>query len=186
MVTLVAVLAYTIDFFILPNLGLDSNLKSLTFLMFMSWASYFIVGGKIKNTFSHLGTQIIGAIVAVIMLTLGQKLEMMIGGEIGRFFGPAIGLLIFNSTLIYFEKIKKLNYVSIIFIGASAFYALYGLSGMGLEDQLHFGFTLKGNFHLLGVNILYMSLGTLLGFISVNLRGIVDKHVNKIPYDGLQ
>lgn len=144
---------------LLSTVVLPATNKGFGWLAFQAWALYFVAGCNVKGGIKTFLAYLVG---------VGASIAIMVGAGwmngLGFWAVPA-SLLIFVIPVICLEKIKWLDFIPGIFIGAGAFFAF-----MTYVPEASFGTAAV-------TEMIYCTLGLLWGWITVTLRTMYEKAV---------
>ncbi len=161
---MVAVLAFTlqiVDQLLSPIMPPDGN-KGFAWIAFQAWAVYFFAGGTLKGGVKSFLGYVMGILASISIMLLAGKFA---GLELGFFAVPgALGLIVI--PVMCLEKIKILDLIPALFIGAGAFFVF-----MSYVPNATFGtaaFT----------ELVYCVIGLFYGVATVFLRGQYEAMIN--------
>jgi len=131
-------------------------------IAFQSWAMYFLAGCNIPGAIKTLIGYIMGIIASIAIIVLGSGQFAGLG-----FFAFPLAVLLVVIPVIFLEKVKWLDFIPAIFVGAGAFFAF-----MSYVPNASFVIAAK-------TELIYCVLGLLYGYITVSLRGAYEKKISK-------
>ena len=131
-------------------------------IAFQAWAMYFLAGCDIKGGIKTLLGYVMGIIASIVIMVLGSGQFAGLG-----FFAFPLAVLIVVIPVIFLEKVKWLDFIPAIFVGAGAFFAF-----MSYVPNASFAIAAK-------TELIYCVLGLVYGYITVSLRGAYEKKVSK-------
>jgi hypothetical protein len=105
---------------------------------------------------------IMGIVASIAIMMLGGKLAGM------GFYAVPIAVFLVVIPVIFLEKVKWLDFIPAIFIGAGAFFAF-----MSYVPNATFAVAAK-------TEIIYCLLGLGYGYITILIRGAYEKKVSKV------
>lgn len=161
----VAVLAGVVDMItnVMQASGFVSSATSLTFITFICWASYFLLGANLKGAWSGLLGFTVGIGSAILMEILA---EVFIGkGMDVNLLGIPLAVFAVVIFMCLFEKVPYFNNVAAIFLGTGMFFGI-----MGIPDMAAKGFATVA----LG-ELVYGALGFAAGWVTIAIRIAVEK-----------
>ena len=130
-------------------------------IAFQAWAMYFLAGCDVKGGLKTLLGYVMGIVASVAIMVLGGKFS-----ELG-FYAFPIAVFLVVIPVIFLEKVKWLDFIPAIFIGAGAFFAF-----MSYVPNATFTTATK-------TELIYCILGLFYGYVTVKLRGTYENRVNK-------
>lgn len=137
-----------------------STNRGFSWLAFQAWALYFVAGCTVKGGIKTFLAYVVG-VAASIVIMIGAGWMNGLG-----FWAVPASLLIFVIPVICLEKVKWLDFIPGIFIGAGAFFAFMT-------------YVPNASFENAAVTeMIYCSLGLLWGWMTVTLRTKYEKAVN--------
>lgn len=93
-----------------------------TFAGFLSWATFFACGGKLKGLQTTLLSNFSGVFWGFIILKIAGVLTPMVGGNAGLGIGVAIGA----AAMCWQAKISWLAFIPGAFVGCATYFATSG------------------------------------------------------------
>ncbi len=129
-------------------------------IAFQAWAMYFLAGCDLKGGLRTLIGYIMGIVASIAIMVLGGKFAGM------GFYAVPIAVFLVVIPVIFLEKVKWLDFVPAIFIGAGAFFAF-----MSYVPNATFAVAAK-------TELIYCVLGLIYGYITIALRGAYEKKVS--------
>lgn len=129
-------------------------------IAFQAWAMYFLAGCDIKGGIRTLIGYVMGIVASIAIMILGGKF-----GDMG-FYAFPIAVFIVVIPVIFLEKVKWMDFIPAIFVGAGAFFAF-----MSYVPNATFATATK-------TELIYCVLGLFYGYITVSLRGFYEKKVS--------
>ena len=140
--------------------GVDAGGPGLiTWIAFQAWAMYFLAGCDLKGGIKTLIGYIVGIVASIAIMVLGGKLAGM------GFYAVPLAILVIVIPVIFLEKVKWLDFIPAIFVGAGAFFAF-----MSYVPNATFAIAAK-------TEIIYCLLGLFYGYITIAIRGAYEKKV---------
>ena len=130
-------------------------------IAFQAWAMYFLAGCDLKGGLKTLLGYISGIIASIAIMVLGGKFAGM------GFYAVPIAVFVVVIPVIMLEKVKWLDFIPAIFVGAGAFFAF-----MSYVPNATFAIATT-------TELIYCVLGLVYGYITVTLRGAYEKKVSK-------
>lgn len=109
-----------IDILIANKLYVNS-FGSFTWIAFIAWSMYFLVGGNKKNAFRAFNGFLIGILFATFMILSTSKLSLYLG----VYAIPVISLITIPFMTSFEKATEMLSSTPSIFIGSSVFFAFY-------------------------------------------------------------
>lgn len=131
-------------------------------IAFQAWAMYFLAGCDLKGGLKTLLGYVMGIVASIAIMMLGGKLAGM------GFYAVPIAVFLVVIPVIFLEKVKWLDFIPAIFIGAGAFFAF-----MSYVPDATFAIAAK-------TELIYCLLGLGYGYITILLRGAYEKKVSKV------
>lgn len=131
-------------------------------IAFQAWAMYFLAGGDLKGGLRSLLGYISGIVASIAIMVLGGKL-----GGLG-FYAVPVAIFIVVIPVIMLERVKWLDFIPAIFVGAGAFFAFMSY----VPDATFATATVT--------ELIYCVLGLVYGYITVSLRGAYEKKVGVV------
>ena len=161
----VAALAGLVDLLtnLLQGAGIIATDASLTFISFICWATYFLLGANVKGAWSGLLGFIVGIIAAILMFVLVGVFAGK-GMDVSRIAIP-LAVFVLVIPMLLFEKIPPFNNVAAIFLGTGMFFGLMGTPAIGAK-----GFMVAAMGELL-----YAAIGFAAGWITIAIRVAIEK-----------
>lgn len=133
-------------------------------IVFISWALYFLAGGTLSGGGKSIAGWIAGILAAAGIILLGGWLVSFKGLMADAGFPIAVGVIAF--VVILFEKVKFLDYIPAWFLAAGSLFALSNMAG---QNDLWVNMLI-----VLGAG----AAGQLYGWVTVFLRGLYSKKVS--------
>jgi hypothetical protein len=130
-------------------------------IAFQAWAMYFLAGCDIKGGLRTLLGYVMGIAASIAIMVLGGKFAGM------GFYAFPIAVFIVVIPVIFLEKVKWLDFIPAIFVGAGAFFAF-----MSYVPNATFTTATK-------TELIYCVVGLVYGYITVSLRGAYEKKMSK-------
>jgi hypothetical protein len=130
-------------------------------IAFQAWAMYFLAGCDLKGGLRTLIGYVMGIVASIAIMVLGGKLAVM------GFYAVPVAVFVVVIPVIFLEKVKWLDFVPAIFIGAGAFFAF-----MSYVPDATFAIAAK-------TELIYCFLGLFYGYITILIRGAYEKKVSK-------
>jgi len=130
-------------------------------IAFQSWAMYFLAGCDLKGGIRTLIAYVLGIVASVAIMLFGG----MFSG-LGFYAGP-VAVFLVAIPVLFLEKVKWLDFIPAIFIGAGAFFAF-----MLYVPNATFGIAAL-------TELIYCVLGLFYGYLTIVLRGAYEKKVTK-------
>lgn len=130
-------------------------------IAFQAWAMYFLAGCDLKGGLRTLIGYVMGIVASIAIMVLGGKLAGM------GFYAVPVAVFVVVIPVIFLEKVKWLDFVPAIFIGAGAFFAF-----MSYVPDATFAIAAK-------TELIYCFLGLFYGYITILIRGAYEKKVSK-------
>lgn len=130
-------------------------------IAFQAWAMYFLAGCDLKGGLKTLIGYILGIVASIAIMTLGANFAG------AGFYAFPIAVFLVVIPVIFLEKVKWLDFIPAIFIGAGAFFAF-----MSYVPDATFAIATT-------TELIYCVLGLFYGYITILLRGAYEKKVNK-------
>jgi len=131
-------------------------------IAFQAWAMYFLAGCDLKGGLRTLLGYIMGIVASIAIMVLGGKLAGM------GFYAVPVAIFVVVIPVIFLEKVKWLDFIPAIFIGAGAFFAFMSY----VPDAT---FTIAAT-----TELIYCVLGLFYGYITIFIRGAYEKKVTKV------
>ena len=132
-------------------------------IAFQSWAMYFLAGCTIEGGIKTLIGYVMGILASIAIMVLGSGQFSGFG-----FFAFPLAVLLVVIPVIFLEKIKWLDFIPAIFVGAGAFFAF-----MSYVPNANFIIATK-------TELIYCVLGLIYGYITVTLRSVYERKVAKV------
>ncbi len=129
-------------------------------IAFQAWAMYFLAGCDLKGGLRTLIGYVMGIVASIAIMVLGGKFAGM------GFYAVPVAVFLVVIPVIFLEKVKWLDFVPAIFIGAGAFFAF-----MSYVPNATFAVAAK-------TELIYCVLGLFYGYITIALRGAYEKKVS--------
>jgi hypothetical protein len=130
-------------------------------IAFQAWAMYFLAGCDLKGGIRTLIGYVMGIVASIAIMVLGGKLAGM------GFYAVPAAVFVVVIPVIFLEKVKCLDFVPAIFIGAGAFFAF-----MSYVPDATFAIAAK-------TELIYCVLGLFYGYITILIRGDYEKKVSE-------
>lgn len=128
---------------------------------FQAWAMYFLAGGDWKGGLKTLLGYVVGILASIAIMVLGGNFAGM------GFYAVPLAIFIVVIPVIFLEKVKWLDFIPAIFIGAGAFFAF-----MSYVPDATFAIAAT-------TELIYCVLGLFYGYITILIRGAYEKRVTK-------
>jgi hypothetical protein len=132
-----------------------------SWIAFQAWAMYFLAGCDLKGGLKTLIGYVIGIVASIAIMVLGSSFAGM------GFYALPLAVFLVVIPVILLEKVKWLDFIPAIFIGAGAFFAF-----MSYVPDATFAIAAK-------TEIIYCLLGLGYGYITILLRTAYEKKVSK-------
>lgn len=129
-------------------------------IAFQAWAMYFLAGCDLKGGLKTLIGYVLGIVASIAIMTLGSTFAG------AGFYAVPIAVFVVVIPVIFLEKVKWLDFIPAIFIGAGAFFAF-----MSYVPDATFAIAAT-------TELIYCVLGLFYGFMTILLRGAYEKKVN--------
>lgn len=153
---------------LLQGFGIITTEASLTFITFISWAAYFLLGANLKGAFSGILGIIVGISAAILMFLLVGVFATN-GLDVATVAIP-LAVFVLVIIMLLFEKVPYFNNVAAIFLGTGMFFGLMGIPAVAAEGYL-----------MVAVGeLLYASIGFAAGWFTIAIRIAVEKSGSKI------
>ncbi|THD31491.1 MAG: DUF1097 domain-containing protein [Flavobacterium johnsoniae] len=115
------------SFFQALTLGILAGMASLitflsdlpTWILFLGWTSYFLFGQKTKSFFYVYTQQLIGVLLAILIIYLGNFLSERLGSQ---WFHCSVFVILFS--VFYVTKLKVFNDLTAYFLGMIIWFGL--------------------------------------------------------------
>lgn len=130
-------------------------------IAFQAWAMYFLAGCDLKGGLKTFLGYVMGIIASIAIMSLGSNFSEM------GFYAFPVAVFIVVIPVIFLEKVKWLDFIPAIFVGAGAFFAF-----MSYVPNATFVTSTK-------TELIYCVLGLIYGYVTVSLRGAYEKKVEK-------
>lgn len=128
-------------------------------IAFQAWAMYFLAGCDLKGGLKTLLGYVSGIVASIAIMVLGGKFAGM------GFYAVPIAIVIVVIPVIWLEKVKWLDFIPAIFIGAGAFFAFMS-------------YVPNATFTTAAITeLIYCVLGLFYGYITILIRGAYEKKV---------
>ena len=129
-------------------------------IAFQAWAMYFLAGCNIKGGIRTFLGYVSGIVASIAIMELGKAL----GGPLGYWaFPAAVGIIVV--PVICLEKVKWLDFVPSIFVGAGVFFGFMTY----IKDATYGGAAVS--------ELFYCLFGLVFGYITVVFRGWYEARV---------
>ena len=149
-IAILAAILQVIDQLLVGVLPIANN--GFGWIAFQNWALYFLAGSTAKGGLKSLIGAATGVVASILIISFAGVL-----GSIG-FWAVPTSILILVGPVIWLEKVKWLDFVPSIFIGAGVFFAL-----MNYWDNTTFAISAQ-------ITLLYTAIGLVFGYVTVELR----------------
>lgn len=156
----IGVLAGIVDLItnVLQSSGIIAAAGSLTFVSFITWATYFLIGANPKAAGKALASMAAGILGAILMFSLVGVFAGA-GMDVGLLAIPlAVTIGIF--LLLFLEKVPLVNNIAAVFLGTAMFFGLMGAPAIAKTGSWITG---------LG-ELLYAVIGFVAGWLTVLIR----------------
>jgi len=161
----IAVLAGLVD--LVTNLiqasGFVTASASLTFVTFIVWASYFLLGANPKSAVSGFLGIFAGILAAIGMFVLTGVFAGA-GMAVGLIAIP-LAVFVLVIFMILLEKAPYFNNVAAVFLGTGIFFGLMGTSEIGATGFATVAFG----------QLVYALIGLIAGWLTVQIRVAIEK-----------
>lgn len=165
----IAAVAFVVDLFtnVLQSAGFIATDASLTFITFICWAAYFVIGANVNSAIKGLFGFLAGIIAAVCMFELVGVFAGA-GMSVGMLAIPlAVFILVIGMLLL--EKVPMFNMIAAVFMGTGMFFGLMGTPAIAAKGYFMVG---------LG-ELVYAAIGFAAGWLTVYIRVAIEKSANK-------
>ncbi len=152
--------------------GFVTAKASLTFITFICWASYFLVGATPKAAGKAFLGFLAGIISAALMFLL---VTAFAGGMNVLLIAIPLAVVIVVPFMCLLEKAGPFNNVAAVFAGTGMFFAL-----MGIPDIAAAGYVMVG----LG-QLVYALIGLAAGWATIAIRVAIEKSASKSKDAGI-
>ena len=143
---------------LIQQTGFVTTNASLTFITFISWASYFVVGANPKDAGRCFLGYVAGIISAILMFLLITEFAGM-GIDVAIIAIP-LAVFIVAIFMCLLEKVPGFNLIAAVFMGTGMFFGLMGTPAIAEQGYL-----------VVGIGMLaYCFLGLLAGWVTVKFR----------------
>jgi len=132
-----------------------------TYVMFLSWASFFCAGGDRKGMSSSIITNICGALWGYV----GVKFLLPLFGFVGMTLALPLAISIVAGGMIVQSRFKIFEFVPGCFIGCASFFAVANSTFIGPN----------GLEVILTASIIGLLAGDIIGYLSVVIVGLITK-----------
>jgi len=129
-------------------------------IAFQAWAMYFLAGCDLKGGLKTLLGYVMGIVASIAIMVLGGKFSGM------GFYAVPIAVFLVVIPVIFLEKVKWLDFIPAIFIGAGAFFAF-----MSYVPEATFAKAAT-------TELIYCVLGLFYGYVTIAIRGAYEKKVS--------
>lgn len=146
--------------------GFVTSSASLTFITFICWASYFLVGGNAKAAGKAFLGFLAGIVSAILMFIL---VTAFAGSMDVLLLAIPLAVVVVVPFMCLLEKAGPFSNIAAVFAGTGMFFAL-----MGVPDIASQGYLMVG----IG-ELVYAFIGLLAGWATVTFRIAYEKSINK-------
>ncbi len=98
---------------------LTFSTKMPTWVLFLAWTSYFLLGGNIKSCVLTFIQQVLGILIAIVIIYCGNSLAQSLGS---LWFHCSVTVIMFG--VFYLSKLRVLNNLSAYFLGMIVWFGL--------------------------------------------------------------
>jgi hypothetical protein len=149
-IAILAAILQVIDQLLSGVLPIDNN--GFGWIAFQTWALYFLAGADLKGGLKSLLGVISGIVASILIMTFAGTLSGL------GFWAVPASLLVLVVPVIWLEKVKWLDFIPAIFVGAGVFFAL-----SSYWDNTTFAISTQ-------ITLLYTVIGLTFGYVTVSLR----------------
>jgi len=146
--------------------GFVTGAASLTFITFICWATYFLVGANPKDASKAYLSFVVGIISAVLMFILvtafAPTMDVLL-------IAIPLAVVIVVPFMCLMEKVEPVNNVAAIFAGTGMFFGLMGIPDIAAQGYLMVGIG----------QLVYAFIGFAAGWVTIKIRIAVDKSGSK-------
>jgi hypothetical protein len=142
--------------------GLMATDASLTFVTFISWASYFLFGANPKAAGKAFTSIAAGIVCAIIIFALVGPIAGM--GFSAPIVAIPVAVVVGVILMCLCEAVPAVNNVAAVFLGAGVFFGIFGTPALGAKGYLMAG---------LG-ELIYVVIGFVSGWLTVKVRGAIE------------
>lgn len=165
----IAVLAYIVIAVtsFLATCGLPIGAPGLAFVAVLGWGLYFLAGATVEKGVRAFLSVIGGIVIAIIIFCLffpfaGAGMDV---GYVALPLAVAIGVFFLN----FFEKIPYFDMVAVVIMGAGTYFSIQAVLGKPASSD--FG----EYFSIALVELIYILVGFIAGWLTVQIRGAIEK-----------
>jgi|GEM_PF-1710301 hypothetical protein len=131
----------------------------LTYITFVGWAAYFLIGADVKSAVLAAGSAVAGIVAAIFMFVLA------IAFGFAPWWAVPVGVIIVVPFMIYCEKVKPISNTSIIFMSTGLYFSLAAAGALP-------AFT-PATYAMAGIaELVYMIIGFIAGWLSIKIVGL--------------
>ncbi len=138
----------------------------LTYITFIAWAGYFLVGANIKDAAVAFASCVPGILAAIFMFVL----SILFG--FSPWWAVPVAVVILVPFMCYCEKVKPIRNTAAVFLATGIYFSL---SAAGAITE----FTFKG-YALAGITeLVYILIGFIAGWVSIQIFTFCSKLKSK-------
>lgn len=127
----------------------------LTFITFIAWAGYFLIGANVKAALTALGSSVAGILAAILMFVLSLAFGF------APWWAVPLAVVIIVPFMMYCEKVKPVSNTAVVFLTTGVF---FGLAAAGAVQFTPLGYALAGL-----AELVYIAIGFIAGWLSIQL-----------------
>ena len=161
---LIAILAGLVSMLthVMEDNGFITHEAGLTFVAFIGWATYFLLGANIKSAVNGFLSIIVGIISAILMFVLVFEFYAM--GYSLTFIAVPLAVFILVIFMIHFEKAPHANNVAAIFLGAGVYFALMEVPAIASTGYINVAIG----------QLVYTVIGFFAGWLTIVIRVAIE------------
>ncbi len=127
----------------------------LTYITFIAWAGYFLIGANVKSALLAMGSAVAGIIAAILMFVLSLAFGFT------PWWAVPVAVVIIVPFMMYCEKVKPISNTAVVFLATGIFFSL---AAAGSVQFTAAGYALAGL-----AELVYILCGFIAGWVSIQL-----------------
>lgn len=165
----IALIAFFVDLItnMIQSTGFVTADASFTFISFICWAAYFVIGASPKDGVKGMLGFFAGIVSAVLMFVLVGVFAGA-GMDVGLLAIPlAVFFVVIGMMLL--ERVPMFSMIPAVFMGTGMFFGLMGTPAIGAKGYLMVGIA----------ELVYAAIGFTAGWVTVLIRVAFEKSASK-------
>ena len=138
-----------------------------SFLVFQTWAIYFLAGCEVKTGIKGGACYILGLVASMVIIELAG----VFGGMGMANFALPTSVAIIATLIILMEKVKPLDFIPGYFVASGGgFFAFFNVMGYGAQLKAGTFDKIAGYSNVFTVTLTCLAFGLFMGWLTVTLR----------------